>query len=130
MIGGAIITTNLLPNTLGEFKQEIMKECNRVYQMIFKVGVTGQQVTVIDDKIVIIAKHKRIPILEIIDASNESFAEVIDRILIEKYKEMLGKNLAERFGLKINLILKDYDPSKEISGTLIILEQKIENYGW
>lgn len=72
-----------------------MKENNLVNQLIFKVGLTEQQISLIDNKIIIIAKHKRIPVLEIIESSSDNLAEIIDRLLIDKYKEMLLRNLEE-----------------------------------
>ncbi|RYL90329.1 DUF2294 family protein [Sporolactobacillus sp. THM7-4] len=128
--GSVAVIEKVLPGTLGEFKQEIMKEYNSVNQMIFKVGVTEQKVSVFEDKIIIIAKHKRIPVLEIIDEANDILSEIIDRMLIEKSKEVLALNLMQRFGIRIKLILKDYDPLTEISGTLIILDEKLNSVGW
>ncbi|WP_445487849.1 DUF2294 domain-containing protein [Niallia sp. 03133] len=123
-----MIIVHQLPRTLGELKQAIMKENNQVNQGIFKVGLIEQQVNIVDNKIIIIAKHKRIPVLEIIESSSDNLAEIIDRLLIEKYKSLLQKNLTERLHFTIELILKDYDSIKEISGTVIILDQKIEDY--
>ncbi len=122
------IVVHQLPQTLGEFKQALMKEYNQVNQLIFKVGVIEQQVSVVENKILIIAKHKRIPVLEIIESSSDNLSVIIDRLLIEKYKNLLEMYLVERFGFRIQVILKDYHPEKEISGTIIILDQKVEEY--
>nr|WP_100486884.1 Na-translocating system protein MpsC family protein [Sporolactobacillus pectinivorans] len=129
-MGGAVAIAKLLPVSLGEFKQELMKEYNLVNQMIFKVGVTEQKVSVFEDKVVIIAKHKRIPVLEIIDEADKNFSEVIDRLLIKRYKEVLAKNITRRFGIGVKLVLKDYDPRKEVSGTLIVLDENLNERGW
>ncbi|MFT8320949.1 MAG: Na-translocating system protein MpsC family protein [Bacillus sp. (in: firmicutes)] len=123
-----MIIVHQLPRTLGELKQAIMKENNQVNQAIFKVGLIEQQISIVDSKIIILAKHKRIPVLEIIESSSDNLAEIIDRLLIEKYKSLLQKNLTERLHFTIELILKDYDSIKEISGTIIILNKKIEEY--
>lgn len=105
-----------------------MKENNQVNQCIFKVGLIEQQISLVDNKIIIIAKHKRIPVLEIIESSSDNLAEIIDRLLIEKYKSLLMKNLTERLHFNVQLILKDYDSIKEVSGTIIMLDKKIEDY--
>lgn len=127
-MGVIIILVDQLPRTLGELKQSIMKENNLVNQLIFKVGLTEQHISLIDNKIIIIAKHKRIPVLEIIESSSDNLAEIIDRLLIDKYKEMLLRNLEEKLHFKVQLILKDYDSMREISGTIIMLDKKIESY--
>ncbi|MCO7125459.1 DUF2294 domain-containing protein [Sporolactobacillus shoreicorticis] len=119
-----------MPTSLGEFKQGIMKEYNLVNQMVFKVGVTEQKVSVFEDKIIIVAKHKRIPVLEIIDEANSNLTEIVDKILIGKSKELLSSAIAKQFGLNVHLILKDYDPKKEVSGTLIITDKNFHEYGW
>ncbi len=126
--GVIIILVDQLPRTLGELKQSIMRENNLVNQLIFKVGLTEQQISLMDNKIIIIAKHKRIPVLEIIESSSDSLAEIIDRLLIDKYKELLLRNLEEKLHFNVQLILKDYDSMKEISGTIIVLDKKIESY--
>jgi hypothetical protein len=127
---GATTIKGQLPTSLGEFKQGIMKEYNLVNQMVFKVGVTEQKVSVFEDKIIIVAKHKRIPVLEIIDEANNNLAEIVDRLLIEKSKELLASAITKEFGIHVALILKDYDPKKEVSGTLIVTNKKFNDYGW
>ena len=128
LLGVIIILVDQLPRTLGELKQSIMRENNLVNQLIFKVGLTEQQISLIDNKIIIIAKHKRIPVLDIIESSSDSLAEIIDRLLIDKYKELLLRNLEEKLHFNVQLILKDYDSMKEISGTIIMLDKKMESY--
>lgn len=127
---GDIAIKGQLPTSLGEFKQAIMKEYNLVNQMVFKVGVTEQKVSVFEDKIIIVAKHKRIPVLEIIDEANNNLAEIVDRLLIDKSKELLASAITKEFGIHVALILKDYDPKKEVSGTLIVTNKKFNDYGW
>lgn len=123
-----IITVQQLPRTLGEFKQAIMKEYNDVNQLIFKNGVIEQQVTVVENKIVIMAKHRRIPALKIIEDSSSELTKAIDRLLIDQYKIFLQERLEDRFQFKVNYILKDYCPKNEVSGTVILLEQQIDEY--
>lgn len=117
-----------IPNTLGEFKQFIMRGNNNVYQQIFKQGVVEQQVSIYENKILVVAKHRRVPILKIIEESRTQLSEIIDRLLINKTKEILKDVLTTKCGLGVDLILKDYHPTKEISGTFIILDQDVKNY--
>lgn len=128
--GGATAITGQLPASLGEFKQQVMKVYNEVNQKVFKVGVTEQKVSVFEDKIIIVAKHKRIPALEIIDETNNNLAEIVDRLLIERSKELLAAAITEYFGIKVSLVFKDYDPKQEMSGTLIVTNQKFNEFGW
>lgn len=105
-----------------------MKEYNHVNQLIFKNGVIEQQVTAIENKIVIMAKHRRIPALKIIEDSSSELTKAIDRLLIDQYKIFLKDRLEERFRFKVSYILKDYCPKNEVSGTVILLEKQIDEY--
>lgn len=122
------IIAQKLPPTLGDLKQAIMREYNQVNQMIFKVGVIEQKVNIFDNNILILAKHRRISVLKIIDESDGALSNTVDRILIEKSKALLQKNFGERFGFEIQLIIKDYIASKEMSVTLILLDKNVEEY--
>lgn len=122
------IITRVSPRTLGDLKQAIMKEYNKVNQEIFNVGVTEQQISMVDNKIFLMAKHKRIPVLKIIDESNQSLSDAVDQILIEKFKMLFESSLRERFGFEVYFIFKDYDPLKEMGGTVIVLDKSIETY--
>ncbi|MFT8872195.1 MAG: Na-translocating system protein MpsC family protein [Sporolactobacillus sp.] len=102
-----------------------MKHYNLVNQMVFKVGVTEQKVSVFEDKIIIVAKHKRIPVLEILDEADKNLSGTVDRLLIERSKQLLAERIEQSFGIGVKLILKDYDPLKEVSGTLIFLDREL-----
>lgn len=123
--GGAVFIVRALQESLGLFKQEIMKHYNLVNQMVFKVGVTEQKVSVFEDKIIIVAKHKRIPVLEILDEADKNLSGTVDRLLIERSKQLLAERIEQSFGIGVKLILKDYDPLKEVSGTLIFLDREL-----
>jgi hypothetical protein len=124
----AISNVNQLPCSLGEFKQAVMKEYNHVNQLIFKNGVIEQKVTAIENKIIIMAKIKRTPALKIIEDSSSELIKAIDRLLFDQYKTLLKEQMEERFQFKICYILQDYSPNHEVSGTVIILEQQINDY--
>lgn len=96
------IIAQKLPPTLGDLKQAIMREYNQVNQMIFKVGVIEQKVNIFDNNILILAKHRRISVLKIIDESDGALSNTVDRILIEKSKALLQKILESDSDLRFN----------------------------
>lgn len=87
-----------------------------------------QQVSLTDNKIIIVAKNKRIPVLEIVSESSRDVSHMIDRLVNLKYKQLLGERLVERFGFKIEIVLRDYDPTKGTNAAVIILKKNIEEY--
>ena len=79
-----------------------MKQNNQVHQDIFKIGVLEQQVSLYENKIIIVAKSKRIPVLEIISESSKDVSQVIDRLVNVKYKQLLEQYFVEQFGFDID----------------------------
>jgi uncharacterized protein YbcI len=45
---------------------------------------------------------------------------------MEANKRMLKEQLEETLGLKVKLVLKDYDPQTEYSGTVVVFEDALE----
>jgi hypothetical protein len=111
---------------LGVLKQEIIKIYNSINQEIFGIGIKSQNIEISGDKVFIFATHKRISALKILDDSNRSLTAMVDYALMAANKRMLKEQLEGTLGLKVRLVLKDYDPVTEYSGTVIILEEEIE----
>ncbi|WP_100400162.1 Na-translocating system protein MpsC family protein [Bacillus sp. FJAT-44742] len=115
-------------NHLGDFKQELIKDYNDINRQLFDIGVKHQKVEIIGDKVIILANHKRIPSLKCLDESNRLVTRLTDISIIENFKVQLKKTIEEKYNMKINAILKDYDPATEYSGTIIILEREVSYY--
>jgi uncharacterized protein YbcI len=111
---------------LGLLKQEIIKIYNSINQEIFGIGIKSQKIEISGDKVFIFATHKRISALKILDESNRSLTAMVDYALMAANKRMLKEQLESSLGLKVRLVLKDYDPVTEYSGTVIVLEEEIE----
>nr|WP_281169056.1 Na-translocating system protein MpsC family protein [Gracilibacillus lacisalsi] len=109
-------------------KQNLMKQNNQVHQDIFKIGLIEQHVTLIENKIIIVSKNKRIPVLNIIYETSKDVSHMIERLVNINYKEQLEKKLVEHFDFDIEIVLRDYDPTKNMNVTIIILSNNITNY--
>jgi uncharacterized protein YbcI len=110
----------------GVLKQEIIKIYNSINQEIFGTGIKSQKIEISGDKVFIFATHKRIPALKILDESNRSLTASVDTLLMEANKRMLKEQIEGILGLEVRLVLKDYDPKTELSGTVILLKDSLE----
>lgn len=110
----------------GVLKQEIIRIYNTINQEIFGMGIRSQKIEISGDKVFIFATHKRIPALKILDENNRSLTASVDALLMEANKRMLKEQLEETLGLKVKLVLKDYDPQTEYSGTVIVFEDVLD----
>ncbi|SDJ78500.1 Na-translocating system protein MpsC family protein [Paenibacillus naphthalenovorans] len=110
----------------GVLKQEIIKIYNSINQEIFGTGIKSQKIEISGDKVFIFATHKRIPALKVLDESNRSLTASVDTLLMEANKRMLKEQIESTLGLEVRLVLKDYDPKTEFSGTVILLKEPLE----
>lgn len=111
---------------IGVLKQEIIKIYNSVNQEIFGIGIKSQKIEIAGEKVFIFATHKRIPALKMLDDKHRALTANVDMLLMEANKRMLKEQLESTLGLDVKLILKDYDIATEYSGTVIIMENRIE----
>ncbi|TDF93251.1 Na-translocating system protein MpsC family protein [Paenibacillus piri] len=110
----------------GVLKQEIIKIYNSINQEIFGTGIKSQKIEISGDKVFIFATHKRIPALKVLDESNRSLTASVDTLLMEANKRKLKEQIESTLGLEVRLVLKDYDPKTEFSGTVILLKESLE----
>lgn len=114
--------------TIGDFKQEIIKDYNDINLRMFDIGVKRQKVDIVGEKVLILAIHKRISSLKFLDETHRFVTRMTDISIIDSFKTELKKVLEEKYGMKVHSILKDYDPETECSGTIIIFDQNVSNY--
>ncbi|GAB7387783.1 hypothetical protein BSNK01_16200 [Bacillaceae bacterium] len=114
--------------TVGQFKQELIKDYNHINLRMFNTGVKRQRVDIVGDKVIILAVHKRIPSLKCADEVNRFVTRITDTVLIDIFKDELKKILTEKYKMDVDVILKDYDPVTEYSGTIIILQKDAKTY--
>jgi len=114
------------PYSIGVLKQEIIKIYNSINQEIFGIGIRTQKIEIAGDKVFIFATHKRIPALKILDGTNRNLTASVDTLVMEANKKMLKEQLQRTLGIDVKFVLKDYDPETELSGTVIVFAENLE----
>jgi len=108
-----------------DLKQEVMRVNNNVNITMFGTGLRKQRVSIMEDKIVISADHKRIPALAALDGIDRTTTRFVDVAILDEYKRRLKKELIEQIHLPVKSVLKDYDPEHELAITVIVLTAPI-----
>ncbi|WP_428908093.1 Na-translocating system protein MpsC family protein [Niallia sp. Krafla_26] len=114
--------------SVGQFKQELIKDYNSINLRMFDTGVKRQKVDIVGDKVIIFAIHKRISSLKFLDENNRLITRMADMAIIDSFKLEIQKVLEEKYQMKVHSVLKDYDPVTEYSGTLIFLDKDAKHY--
>ncbi|GEK48781.1 Na-translocating system protein MpsC family protein [Bisbaumannia pacifica] len=115
-------------HSLGQFKQELIKDYNEVNHRIFGIGVVRLKVDLQGDKILIVALHKRVPSLVYLNTLNSNVSELADHYLIKGFKNEFKQLLVEKYGFEIVSIFKDYDAQAELSVTVVLLQRDVRDY--
>ena len=109
-----------------DLKQEIIRINNNLNINMFGIGLRKQRVVLADeDKILISADHKRIPVLAVLDQSNRSVTRFVDVAILDEYKRRLKTELISQLKLPVKCVLKDYDPESELALTVIVLNEPL-----
>lgn len=112
----------------GDFKQDLLRIYNQINKKLFNVGVKQQKVDFVGNKIVIISKNGRVPVLKLLDVNYPLSTRQLDHLLFQLFKQEIKEELMKQFQLNIVTVLKDYDTETELSGTIIVLERDVECY--
>ncbi|MBE6723081.1 MAG: DUF2294 family protein [Ruminococcaceae bacterium] len=112
---------------VGEFKQELLKTYNAVNKEIFHGGVRQQNVELEGNRIIILSRNGRAPVLKTLDSRVPDITGYLDYMLAQIFKERIKEELEKRFKLHITAIFKDYDAATETSGTVIYLEHDFQS---
>ncbi|MFQ3789031.1 DUF2294 domain-containing protein [Halomonas sp. A29] len=124
----AVDTGSSALRSLGELKQELIKDYNEVNHRIFGIGVVRQKVDVQGDRILILALHKRVPALGYLNGLNSNVSELADHYLIKGFKHEFRQLLVEKYGFEILSIFKDYDAEAELSATVVVMKKDVRDY--
>lgn len=109
-----------------DLKQEIIRINNNLNISMFGIGLRKQRVVFVDDdKIIISADHKRIPVLAVLDQTNRNVTRSVDVAILDEYKQRIKAELTGQLKLPVKCVLKDYDPECELAVTIIILSQPL-----
>lgn len=114
--------------SLGDLKQDIIKEYNDTNLHIFGIGVVRQKVDIQGERILITAVHRRVPSLGYLSHLNSNVSELADHYLIKGFKQEFKQRLVEKYAFEVVSILKDYDPNTELSATLLIMKKDVRDY--
>lgn len=109
----------------GQLKQRLAAINNQVNTEIFGRGLRTQKVYICENIIFIIANNQRVPALATLDKRGTPTRE-IDMVLIDSFKARLRELVEEQLKLQVITVLKDYDPKKELSGNIIIVDENLE----
>ncbi|WP_371375431.1 hypothetical protein [Sporomusa aerivorans] len=105
-----------------DLKQEIARVNNNVNLSLFGTGLRKQRVTIVENKIIITADHKRIPALAALDQSDRMSARLADVAILDEYKRRLKEEFINQLKLPVICVLKDYAPDYELAVTFILLK--------
>jgi hypothetical protein len=105
-----------------DLKQEIARVNNNVNLSLFGTGLRKQRVTIVENKIIITADHKRIPALAALDQSDRMSSRLADVAILDEYKRRLKEQCIQQLGLPVVCVLKDYAPDYELAVTFILLK--------
>ena len=112
---------------IGEFKQEILRINNKVNMEVFRQGLLTQRADICGDKVMIVAKNRRVIMLSMFDAEmDRSTIEIMDRLLIAKFKKRFIEVVEEELGIKVLAHFKDYDPDTELSVSVSFFEKPLD----
>lgn len=114
--------------SLGNLKQALTKDYNRVNTKIFATGVVSLKIDILQDKILMMATHKRIAALRYLNEASSSISDLADYYLLESFKRELKQLLLDEYGFNIVSVFKDYDTQSELALTVILLSDPIEKY--
>ncbi|MGM0876959.1 MAG: Na-translocating system protein MpsC family protein [Bacillota bacterium] len=106
-------------------KKKLATLYNEISKEIFSIGVHDQKIDIVDNKILILARTKRIPAL---DALSEEYSELVlslDAALSSRYKKLLKEKLKLTFDVNVTSVFRDYDPDQGTACTVICFENLI-----
>lgn len=117
------MTTGGSRDLVGQVKQRTLRVYNSVNQQVSGVGVREVRADFLGPRILITARHHRIPALKVLDEDRRDLTRSVDIAVIDAFKALLVRELSEELGVPVVSVLKDYDPATEIAFTLIVFER-------
>jgi len=115
-------------SSMGQLKQELIKDYNEVNHRLFGIGVVRQKVDIEGDRILVIALHKRVPALGYLSRLNSNVSELADHYLIKGFKYEFKLLLEDKYGFEVLSIFKDYDAEAELSATVVVMKKDVRDY--
>ncbi len=113
---------------LGDLKQALTRDYNTINMQLFDVGVVTLKIEFLEEKIFILAIHKRLVSLQRLSQQAAFVSDMADYYLIQAFKEDFHDILVRKYGFDIDFIFKDYDSASERSATIILLKEPVQTY--
>ena len=109
------------------FKRCLLKIFDRSYLDVYQLGAKKLTVDILEDRILILSSHTRLPGLRALDTSNRFVTRMTDVALMDEHKLLFTRLLARQLPwLRVRSILSDYDPERELAAMVIVLEERPE----
>lgn len=114
--------------TLGELKQALTRDYNLINSRLFSTGVVTLKIDIVDEKIFMLAVHKRVVPLQIVSEQSALVADIADYYLVRLFKSQLKEILTKNYQFEVSSIFKDYDRDDELSSTVVLLKNEVQAY--
>ncbi|MDI3328771.1 MAG: DUF2294 domain-containing protein [Alicyclobacillaceae bacterium] len=105
-----------------EGRKTLARLYNEVNKEIYGFGVNQLKVEIDGNIITFLVKHQRVTALKALEERYPVLKQVIDFALYHEFKLRFKKKLEQEANLKVESILRDYDPASLWGCTLVILE--------
>lgn len=105
----------------GSTRHTILKTYNRITQSFTGSGVRQQHVDLLPSGFLIVAEHHRIPALAALDDIRRDLTREVDAALVDLFKPRLKSALETDLGVRIRVVLWDYDPATSVAATTCLL---------
>lgn len=115
-------------STIGDLKQSLTRDYNKINSKIFSSGVVTLKIEIFEEKIFMLAVHKRLVSLDYLSKESKYVSDLADFYLIKAFKVEMKEVLTQNYGFKVSSIFKDYDCVDELSSTLVLLEESVQKY--
>ncbi|MGV2788034.1 DUF2294 family protein, partial [Clostridium perfringens] len=83
--------------TAGELKQDLLRVYNAINKKIFNVGVKQQKVDFVGNKIIIVSRNSRVPVLKLLDENYPLSTRQLDHLLFQVFKQEIKASLEQQF---------------------------------
>lgn len=112
---------------MNSFKKSIFKIYNEINKEIYGYGVIELKVHILDDMVICIDKHNRVPALIKLEESNPKLKQSVDYALFVEFKNDIKKQIMEKYDIEPLALLRDYDCTYHVAMTTIVLgEENLE----
>ncbi|MCQ9617743.1 DUF2294 domain-containing protein [Paenalcaligenes niemegkensis] len=113
---------------MGELKQALTRDYNKINSKIFSSGVVTLKIEIFEEKIFMLAVHKRLVSLDYLSKESKYVSDLADYYLIKAFKQEMREVLTQNYGFNVSSIFKDYDSVDELSSTLVLLKESVQKY--